>query len=60
MVKVGLSEQEINQLLDDEFAGWQMASEERLKKVIVKAITANNEKVAEDVKKVIAGFFQTI
>jgi hypothetical protein len=60
MVKVGLSEQEIYQLLSDELTGWQTASEERLKNVIVRAIARNNEKVAEDVKKVIAGFFQTI
>lgn len=60
MVKVGLTEQEINDLLTNELTSWKFASEESLKNVIVKAITANNEKVADDVKKVVASVFQTI
>jgi hypothetical protein len=60
MVKVGLSEQEMYDILDEELRNWRIASEENLKRAIVKAVSANNEKVAEDVKKVVSSVFQTI
>ncbi|MBS4538203.1 hypothetical protein GOQ27_06995 [Clostridium sp. D2Q-11] len=53
-MKLGLSENEINQILENNgIAKGDMVSAENLRKAISKAIEENNKKIREDIRQVI-------